>query len=266
MSSVDLKKVSSILRECAKECILPYFRNLAPHEINKKDDATQSAITIADPLAEKFLSSRLVDLLPDSFVVGEEDTYDNESNFDYLQDPEKMVWVIDPIDGTANFANDSEVFCIMVALVKDGVVEMAWIYDVCNDSMTVAKKGQGVFINGQKIVLSTPPQEERTKGFAVTKLADQVGDVEITTLHCAGHEYLKVLKNEAIFSVYDFMQPWDHAAGTFMIEEAGGYVAKWDGSPYSAKDKTGGIIVANNKETWQKVKNAIPDKVLQNIM
>ncbi len=260
---VNPEQISELLRECAREHITPYFRNLSEDDVQYKNDKSKSKVTIADHKSEAFLTAKLTALLPNSLVVGEEGVHENKSVLDYLQDSEKLIWVIDPIDGTHNFSSGSEVFCVMLALVKNGETQMAWIYDVCNDSMTFAEKGKGTFIDGVQIFIDQTTPLEGSKGFAGYKFVRQVENITINTLRCAGHEYLRILKNEAVFALYSFMNPWDHAAGTFMVEEAGGYVAKWDGSAYSSRETKGGIIAANSQETWQKVKDAIPHEILQ---
>ncbi len=263
-ANIDPKKVEDIIRECAKECILPYFRNLSPDDIQQKNDATMSTVTVADALAEEFLGERLAKLLPGSKIVGEEGTHGNEETaFDPLHEEGSQVWVIDPIDGTNNYSKGSETFCVMLALVEDNEVKKAWIYDACNDSMAYAEKGKGTFIDGQKVTIDNDPPKTGDVGYTTNRAGKQIPDISIKTLRCSGHEYLNILKGKAIFALYSVMKPWDHLAGTFMVKEAGGYVAKWDGSPYTARDSKGGLITANSKATWDKVHGAIPQQALE---
>lgn len=262
-TSIDPEKVNEVLRECARDIILPYHGALEDHHVERKNDATNSKVTIADKESEEFLTEKLQALLPGSYVVGEEAAEENPEILDYLNDPEKAVWVIDPIDGTSNYARGDDTFCVIVALVADGKTQMGWIYDVRNDSMAFAQKGQGTFIDGQKTEIDPQVEREGSTGYAGYSFMDQVKNITLETLRCSGLEYTRIAKGEAVFSIYRMMKPWDHLAGTLLVEEAGGYVRKWGGSAYDPHDRTGGIISASNQEIWQEVRDLIPQKSLE---
>ena len=85
----------------------------------------------------------------------------------------------------------------------------------------------------------------------------------IANLRCSGLEYFRMVKGEASFSLYSRMKPWDHLAGSFFVQESGGYVRKWDGSEYRPADREGGLITAVNQAVWQSVRNSIPQKKIE---
>ena len=76
-------------------------------------------------------------------------------------------------------------------------------------------------------------------------------------LYCAGQEYLRLLDGRHDFSLYNRIKPWDHAAGVLLHREAGGYAAKHDGSPYRPTDRAGGLLLANDQETWERLNAAL---------
>ncbi len=258
----EVEVVAELIRECARTHILPFHGKLEEHHIAFKNGNPRNLVTDADKAAELFLTEKLQALLPGSFVVGEEAAEEKPEILEYLNDPEKTVWVIDPVDGTNNYARGSETFCVIVALVRNGQTEAGWIYDVCNDSMAVAVRGQGAFIDGVR----TKVNPEATLGYTGYKGASLSGiteNMDVKSLRCSGLEYFHIAQGKAAFSVYRLMKPWDHLAGTLLVEEAGGYVRKWDDSAYRSADRWGGLITAASVQIGQGVRSAIPRKALE---
>ncbi|MEW5727646.1 MAG: inositol monophosphatase family protein, partial [Pseudomonadota bacterium] len=131
--------VSAIIREVAEAEILPRFKNLRASQIREKKP--NQLVTEADEEAEKVLARRLTALLPGA-VVGEESVEHDPRLMDALGRP-GPVWVIDPVDGTANFAHGRPRFAVAVALVVDGGTVAGWIHDPVPNRTIVAVKGQG---------------------------------------------------------------------------------------------------------------------------
>src|ERR1700744_4790279 len=126
MIKLDVSKGSNLIQEVADEHILPHFCNLKAADVTYKigDDP----VTIADKEAEKALSTRLLDLLPGSNVVGEEAFHADKGILDRLFS-ESPVWIIDPVDGTRNFVRGSSEFGVIVALAERNQTIDGWIYD-----------------------------------------------------------------------------------------------------------------------------------------
>ncbi len=262
-ASLDPGKVSDLLRECARKHVLPWRGKLLAEHKTFKEGNPHNEVTVADRESEEFLTRTLTALLPGSVVVGEEATENDPRIPELLKDPAKTVWVIDPIDGTSNFISGSDNFCIMVALVEGGEVRMSWIYDAVNDSMAFAEKGMGAFLDGKRLQVDSGARLDTGRGYAGYKIMSNVSNITTKTLRCAGHEYLHVARGDAAFALYGYIKPWDHFAGAFMVEEAGGYVRKWDGTPYRPGDTKGGVIAAASARLWQEIRDLIPHQFLQ---
>lgn len=258
MSLPDPDKVAAIIRDVAATEIVPRFRSLSKADIREKGPG--DLVTVADEAAERVLTARLTDLLPGSVVVGEEACAADPSVLDRINAGDDPVWIIDPVDGTANFAGGRPVFAVLLALAVGGRTVAGWIYDPIGERMAITERGQGAWMAGQRLralpggplpslrgSLSTkffpPPEKKRLEAlrphFASTY-----------RLFCAAHEYLNLLTGKGQFACYNRIMPWDHAAGALAYAEAGGLVAKWDGRPYHPGDISGGILMAGDQETW----------------
>lgn len=263
VAASDRSKVEEIIKTCARLYVMPYFRQLQDDHITYKNDDPNNPVTIADEQSEIYLESKLTDLIQGSLVVGEENVEKNPEVIDYLRDPHNVVWVIDPIDGTRNFKDGDETFCIIVALVAHGETQLGWIYNPNTDTMAFAAKGEGFYINGQKVELdSSAKLEDGAKGYTRSKYASKIDGVNVESLGCSGQEYVRMAQGEALFSLYGYMKPWDHLAGVLMVKEAGGFAQKFMGTDYHPHDQKGGLITANSEATWRAVKKHM-DEVRQ---
>ena len=137
---IDIDAVTDILVEAAMQDILPRFQTLQSHEVQEKKSG--EPVTVADVAAEKRIARRLLDLLPGSQVVGEEAVAADPRVLDRLVDPEP-IWIVDPIDGTSNFAAGRPVFAVMAALIRDGETLAGWIHDPVNGRTATAERSSG---------------------------------------------------------------------------------------------------------------------------
>jgi fructose-1,6-bisphosphatase/inositol monophosphatase family enzyme len=264
--SVDQDKISEIIREVAADKIVPRFRALGEGDVRSKATPTD-LVTIADEEAEIELTRILKDILPGSQVVGEEAVSSGTVLRDVLKDDSGSVWVVDPVDGTGNFARGDEVFGTMVALVQNGERVMSWIYQVPRDRMITGEKGAGASIEG--VAVGNVPRAAGNADFSTMKgflsrkfIPDDMRPfvderarllADVSTHMCCAWEYVEVLEGISAFSLYRRIEPWDHLAGVLLLEEAGFYVRKWDGTPYLASDLDGGLINAPNEELWHRL-------------
>ncbi|MBT5839851.1 MAG: inositol monophosphatase, partial [Rhodospirillaceae bacterium] len=147
-------EVEDAIRLVAAEEIMPRFQVLEAHEVSEKEGG--EIVTAADTESERRLEELLIDLVPDSVVVGEEGYAADERVMDRLGG-EAPVWIIDPLDGTRNFAAGKEMFCVIVAFVQNGSVDAGWIYDPVADDMMQAVRGGGVRDGRGGILLGPPP-------------------------------------------------------------------------------------------------------------
>jgi fructose-1,6-bisphosphatase/inositol monophosphatase family enzyme len=251
----DPERVVDLMKTAATEIIMPRFRSLRDGEINEKDGG--ELVTVADIETEKWLTTRLPDLLPGSVVVGEEAVFADRDVFGRLagDDP---VWVIDPIDGTWNFAHGRTVFAILIALVHRGEVVSGWIYEPVTGTTVIGELGSGVTFDGKLVRLGT---DDRTDGFVGTaarylfERAENRTDVvnQVFRPNCAGHEYVLILSGERAFSAYTKLMPWDHAAGSFLVREAGGYSALLDAGRYDLAYPEGDLLTAASPSVWHNI-------------
>lgn len=250
--------VSNLLREAAETEVLPRFRNLSEGEVREKSPG--ELVTAADEAMERRLADGLVALLPGSVVVGEEASSANPSLLDLLSG-EAPVWVVDPLDGTANFAAGSPVFGTMVCLVRQGATVAAWIYLPVEGGCLVAERGSGAWLDGTRVEAGPAARPLRvslnTKFFPPLhkehiEATRPLFDIRPSS-HCAAMTYTQLARGELDVALYYRLMPWDHAPGVLVYQEAGGSAALLNGAPYSALVHSGGLLLAPDVETWQRL-------------
>ncbi len=259
---IDPERVANIVRETAKIDVLPRFQTLSENEIMEK--APGDIVTVADYDAEKRLTAALKDLLPGADVLAEEAaTRDGLDLENYQSD--RATWLIDPVDGTRNFSKGDPTFAIVIALVKDGQTEIAWIHLPVEDHTIIAERGGGAFFNSdERLAISPPPDITGMTGLLnLNAMGDGVSVEQIKershtflalkNFRCAGYDFVELARDRKHFSLYRRLWPWDHAAGTLIFKEAGGYAARVDGQPYNPLSRIWGLLCAPNKQSWQNI-------------
>ncbi len=256
----DPEKVTEILAEAAAEEILPRFRALQNHEVQRKDSG--ELVTVADVAAEQHISRRLLELLPGSLVVGEEAVAETPRIMEALGG-EAAVWVIDPIDGTGNFAEGRACFAVMAALIRGSRTLAAWIHDPNNGHTAVARAGEGAWLNGTRLRAAPGGPIASLKGtlhsgmFSSAEMAQHIRTRRhlvqtLKTLRCAGQEYLRLASGETHFSLFTKMMPWDHAPGVLIHGEAGGTGLTLDGASYDAsRRQSPALLLAPDDQSWR---------------
>ncbi len=263
---IDIDAVTLILEEAATTEVMPRFRALQDYEVEEKGSG--ELVTVADLAAEKFISARLRALLPGSLVVGEEGVDADPSLLDHLSG-EMPVWIIDPIDGTSNFAGGRPIFAVMVALVRRGETLAAWIHDPINGQTATAEAGAGAFMAGRRLQVARGDSPAAMQGtlhassFAPPAMAAQVKARRervgaIKSLRCAGWEYLRLVRGETQFSLFTRLMPWDHVPGVLIHREAGGTGLCLDGTAYhGARYREHGLLMAPDADAWQALKDTL---------
>lgn len=256
MTSALDDEILALLRFAAEKAVMPRWRNLAEGEIEEK--AKDDLVTIADREVEAFLTEALTRLAPDVAVVGEEAAEADPSVLERLSGP---CWIIDPIDGTSNFARGQGHFAIMIALADAGETLSGWIYDPRRDRLCRARKGEGAFVDGVRITAvpgdSSPPAlAAMTRFMAPHQRA--VFEREIAPHYtiadapgCAAEQYPLVAIGNHDIAIYERTLPWDHAAGSLFLSEAGGVCARQDGSGYRVDTQRKGMIAAATPALWE---------------
>jgi len=258
--------VAQLLREAADACVLPVFGR---REAAAEEKAPGEWVTVADRAAETFLAPRLAALIPGSVVVGEEMVAADAGLLSHLAS-DGDVWLLDPLDGTANFAAGAGPFAMMVALVRHGETVASWILDPLSGRLASAQHGGGSWLDGRRIMTSTAtgPTAALTgavlRRFLPAALAGHVASAaprfaELSPgTGCAGADYPAIVTGARDFTLYWRTLPWDHAPGILFVREAGGAAQRLDGSPYRpAQHARPGLLVARNPATWQQAFSAL---------
>jgi len=248
--------VVALMREVARDVVMPRYQNLASHEVAEK--AADDFVTIADKESELRLAEGLSAILPEAGVIGEEACAADPAMLDRAG--EGLNWIIDPIDGTGNFAEGKPPFGIMVALADAGTILAGWILDPLTGRMCHAILGAGSHIDGQQVharesgealpiaalAVYFMTEEERADVRRRSEAIFQLVDIP----RCAAEQYPRLVLGQNDVSVFARTLPWDHAAGTLFVNEAGGLCQRLDGSPYVVGDLRRGLLGASSPRLW----------------
>lgn len=261
MDYPDPEDVTAIIEEVARKEVMPRFGKLKDDEVWKKPSG--GTVTTADLASEEELRTALTALLPGSMTLGEEECDADLSILERLKGREP-VWVIDPVDGTSNFARGDERFAILVALWHDSAIQAGWICAPAMKRTLQAVRGQGAWEGKERLAIGTAANR-REKAFRgslggrlrrVEGMEDNFG--EVINLKCCGIEYLEIASGTLDFAHYRQLRPWDHCAGTLIIEEAGGHVASLGPNPYDpVNPASDGLLIAASSEIHAHVEGAI---------
>jgi fructose-1,6-bisphosphatase/inositol monophosphatase family enzyme len=265
MKPVDPAKLVAALETVAAEEILPRFRNLKAGEVTDKGGG--DFVTKADEEAEKKLTQILGALLPGSLVVGEEAAHADPAVIGRISG-EAPVWVIDPLDGTNNFARGNDLFAVMAALVVKGRSVLGAIHMPTRGETAVAEAGSGAFLGGARLATAAPRAPAQIRASIHThylpadiqprfrQAAQSFGFNE--EIYCAGRVYVGLAEGALDGALFWRTKPWDHAMGTLILREAGGLDGFADGTAYAPTVQGRlGLIAASGPEVWQLVRDAL---------
>ena len=206
----------------------------------------------------------------DAVVIGEEAVSLGQTNTDLIRSAALSV-ILDPIDGTWNYAHGLGVFGIMLAVVKRSETVFGLIYEPISDNWIWAAKGSGAWAgrpNGpsQRLSVSGSKAEiQDSSGFVYMplfpsdvqpRLAAAATEMRrVTSLGCSAHEYRLQAEGAADFCLNANLNPWDHAAGVLILQEAGGVARLLDGTPYAPGLKDGRLLTACSEILWTDLAN-----------
>ena len=269
-SSSEIHRVGDILAFAARTEIMPRFGKLAPDQIRQKS-STFDLVTEADEAAEAVITAALKSAFPGSVVIGEESTQKEPALLDTIADAE-LAFIVDPVDGTRNFASNLPLFGVMAAVTRRGETLAGVIYDPVLRDWAYAVRGGGAWReweDGTKSPLRVAPPAplSEMEGFiGTTHLPEPLrttvnGNLSrLATnqaLRCAAHEYRAAAGGHCHVLFYSRLMPWDHAAGALLHREAGGYSAHFDGAPYAPTHFSGGLICAPDEASWRVARAAL---------
>lgn len=249
--------VAAAIVDVARRVILPRFGSLADDEIEAKKPG--DLVTIADREAEIELTAFLHAEDPDSLVVGEEATFSDRSLVGRLPEA-RHAWLVDPVDGTNNFAHGRPEFGVIVAELRDGRTVNGWIWQPIAGRMFRATRGGGVLDEGVELPTLSPPGKDGVARVCVPKFLLKRGAPGIELLPTAracAVDYPRLITGEVDALVYTVQHPWDHAAGVLAAEELGGYAALDDGTRWRPGLRGSLLIVAASEDVWQRTRSAL---------
>ena len=242
---------------------MPRFSGMADADIKQKQ-APWDVVTEADTAAEKRIATTLEERYPGALIVGEEAAAEDASIMAGLSEAE-LAFVIDPVDGTFNFAAGMPLFGTILAVVMRGECVAGIIhFPFSGENLTGARGGGSRLIGAdgveETISVAAPvaldqmvgsvsfsfmdePQRSRVAG-NLSKIGSSFGT------RCSAWDYRLTAMGKAHFVGYMKLMPWDHLAGVLIHSEAGGFAACLDGSAYLPGKTEGGLITAPDAESW----------------
>ena len=256
--------VVDVMRDAGERAIMPRWRALVGDDVRSKAtrDDPDDVVTVADLEAEQIITAGLLDLLPGVPVIGEEAVAADPSMLDTLSDL-PAYWLVDPIDGTRNFVEGSPDFGVMVALVEGGSVSASWIWLPVRDVVATATRGGGTFVDGARVDVRRDLVREVgalrgwiARTYLPSDVAAMLGPaVEVTFAQrpprSAAVGYVSLLEGTTDVALFWRTHPWDHAAGSLLVEEAGGTARRLDGSAYRPGTEGEGLLTVRDERSWQ---------------
>ena len=255
---LDTTAVLDLVREVAEEVVVPRFRALDSDEVSEKGPG--DLVTVADREAERLLTRALLAAYPDALVLGEEASSADDTLLARYRAAEH-AFTVDPVDGTRNFVHGSPDHAVMVAEVRAGEVVRSWIWQPQHRVAYVAERGAGAWRDGERI--TRPPVDERLRGVTsrrswIGRALGTLSALELTWV-CCGVDYPKLVEGDADYAVYRKGKPWDHAPGSLLLTEAGGFVGDFAGAPYDAQGpEPAGLVAAADRATYDHVHGLLP--------
>lgn len=270
LSDSDLDFLIATVAEAGTTDILPRFRNLSASAISEKT-STIDLVTEADLLAEKRITAALLARFPDAHIVGEE-AYDADRSVVPALADAPLAFVIDPVDGTFNFASGLPAFGTLLAVTIKGETVAGIIHDPVMGDSIVSVKGAGATLrrrNGSEARLKVAEPVDLSQMVGIYSwnqaqkdrravIAANMAKTKMAmSLNCSAHEYWLVASGKLHFIGHEKLMPWDHLAGVLTHQEAGGYTAKLDGTPYRPGETSGGILSAPDRDSWAMLRRDI---------
>lgn len=253
----------NLVRRAVQAEILPRFRKLDTGQIDTKSGPAD-LVTAADIGAEAMIARGLQIAFPNAVVVGEEMAETHPDYREKLAEAE-LGFLIDPVDGTWNFANGLPVFGTMIAACRFGRPVFGMIYDPIGqdfiwadiDTQTTWQPHSG---------LPRPLHTRKDRN-----LADMMGFLELSflpdtlkhataglaaslaqfgSMRCSAHQYRLLAQGSVDFFLATKLGPWDHAPGVIITQKAGGHAAMLDGTPFDTTRASGYLLCAGSEATW----------------
>lgn len=207
-------------------------------QVSNKGDI--DLVTESDLAAERLIIERIRSYYPRHAILSEE-----AGASTHHEGAGEYKWIVDPLDGTTNYAHGYPCFCVSIALERRGEVVLGVVYDPMRDELFAAERGEGSTLNGRRVRVSEV--DDLNRALLCTGFPYDVRERSEFVRHFGGFimhaqavrrdgaaaldlAYVACGRFEGFWE--EGLRPWDVAAGKILVEEAGGRVSRYDGSPF----------------------------------
>lgn len=227
---------------------------------------TIDLVTEADKMSEAMILEEISRRYPDHGILSEESAAKNEKA--------SLRWIIDPLDGTTNYAHGFPFFCVSIALEQEGVVVLGVVYDPIRDDMFFARHTDGAYLNGQKLHVSSVNDLSRSllaTGFPYDIRVSPDNNLDYFNVMATKAQAIRRAGAAALDLAYlaagrfdGFwelrLKPWDTAAGCLMVTEAGGAVSDVEGKEWGLSSPS---LMASNALIHDEMKKVLRSAKLE---
>jgi len=256
----NLEVLKIIIRDTANEEIFPRFNRI---DYNIKADG--SIVTEADLAADRRIREALLSKYPDIDFLSEEMELEEQED---LLKTSKKLWILDPLDGTSNFASGLPLFATSLALIVDGKVQIGITYDVNKDEMFTAVKGKGAWLNDEPLKCKSSLFSldksiaiidfKRLKPHLLKQLMNDRPYRSQRNIGASVLELVWMAANRGQLYLHGGMKIWDLAAGSLILSEAGGYSSTIEGDDvFKLTMKPQSVIISPDENLFKAWRNYV---------
>ncbi|MGZ9810025.1 inositol monophosphatase family protein [Pseudoroseicyclus sp. H15] len=254
------------MRQAARAEILPRFRALGEGDVSTKHGPSD-LVTLADTGAEAMIAELVTAAWPEARVIGEEGVAADKTLRAEMGGDGPVV-IVDPVDGTWNFAKGLALFGVIIAVARAGRPVYGLLYDpLLDDWIEATEGGPAEFVSAERrhrLATSKEDRKARMTGYVPMGLypkplrgriaQEHATFNRVQTLRCSAHEYRMLAQGHVDFVLSGPVpHPWDHAAGVLAAERAGGVARFLDGGEYDIGRRKGVLLAAGSQAAWETV-------------
>lgn len=268
LSHAQKTTIINLVRRAAKAEILPRFRTLGHADISAKSGRFD-LVTEADTAAEAMLARGIQQMFPHALVVGEESVAADPKLRAKIAEAE-LAFVLDPLDGTWNFAHGLPLFGVILSVTRFGTPVFGLLYDPVMDDWIMAEHDAPAVLSrnlgsDRPLSVAGGGKPEDLSGYINLYLLPEDKQAAMAAilpdfartlmLRCSCHEYRTLAQGGMDFMISGTLNPWDHAAGVLICRRAGGVVRMMDGRDYNTGIETGYVLAAPDEDSWQALRD-----------
>jgi len=206
--------------------LLQSFYTPAGIVASSKPDRT--VVTEADLAADLLITNAIHEHFPQDEIISEESSHQ-------MRDPHSPIWIIDPLDGTTNFSLGLSIWGVSVARLLDGYPQLGVMYFPMINELYTARRGLGAFLNNRTIAVRAPDPTQPMSFFACCSRSFRYYRISIPykprIMGSAAYTFCMVARGSALLGFDAAPKIWDLAAAWLLVEESGGKISAFEGSP-----------------------------------